>query len=115
MRNACSVDAGYAGSVSKRAEPFSEAELRRQNWLTLGIVLVAGLVTAGGALWCSTDGARERVGVSGLVVRHGGSGGSESVNVARERNLAGALFSISQQASSERSVSEANIQTSAGD
>ena len=100
MRNACSVDAGYAGSVSKRAEPFSEAELRRQNWVTLGIVLVAGLVTASGALWCSADGARERaekVGVSSFVVRGGGYVGS--VSGKRISKLG----------------NEANIQTSAGE
>ena len=39
---------------------FSEAELRKQGLVTVGILLLTGLVMVGGAMWCSADGARER-------------------------------------------------------
>jgi len=79
---------------------FSESELRKQGWVTLGIVLVAGLVTASGALWCSADGARERaekVGVGSFVASGGGDVGSVS-----EKRIS-------------KNGNEANIQTSAGE
>jgi hypothetical protein len=40
---------------------FSEAELRKQGLVTVGILLLTGLVMVGGAMWCSADGARERM------------------------------------------------------
>ena len=39
---------------------FSEAELRKQGLVTVGFLLLTGLVLVGGAMWCSADGARER-------------------------------------------------------
>ena len=98
---------GACGAIAGAAKGglFSEAEARKQGLVKVGILLMAGLVTASGALLCSTDGARERLGVSGLVVRNGGNGGSESVYVERERNLAGALSSISQKPSPSHSES----------
>jgi hypothetical protein len=37
--------------------------MRKQGLVTVGILLMAGLVTVGGAMWCSADGARERAAV----------------------------------------------------
>jgi len=39
---------------------FSEGELRKQGLVTVGILLLTGLVMVGGAMWCSADGERER-------------------------------------------------------
>jgi len=63
MREACIANAGDAGSVSSRLNGYSEVEMRKQGLVTVGILLMAGLVTVGGAMWCSADGARERAAV----------------------------------------------------
>jgi len=57
-----SVESSHGQTVVEGAgnEFFSEAEARKQSWVTLGILALAGLVTVGGAWWCSADGARER-------------------------------------------------------
>jgi hypothetical protein len=60
MREACIANAGDAGSVSSRINGFSEVEMRKQGLVTVGILVLAGLVTVGGAMWCSADGVRER-------------------------------------------------------
>jgi len=90
---------GACGAIAGAAKGglFSEAEARKQGLVKVGILLMAGVVTASGALWCSADGARERVGVSGLVVRGGGYVGSVS-----EKRIS-------------KNGNEGNIQTSAGE
>jgi len=93
---------GPCGAIAGAAKGglFSEAEARKQGLVTVGILLMAGVVTASGALWCSADGARERagrVGISSFLVRGGGYVGSVSgKRISKNGN-------------------EANIQTSAGE
>ena len=46
-----SVESSHGQTVVEGAgnEFFSEAEARKQSWVTLGILAMAGLVTVGGA------------------------------------------------------------------
>ena len=81
MRRRGSTKTQGISSVRRSASGFKDEEMRKHGLVTVGVLLLGGLVTVGGVMWCSAEGARERagrVGVSGLVVGDGGNGWSVS-------------------------------------